>query len=214
MAEQRPNAPDERVLGAVAIEPADLQCAGVEATAGSQIYEASQWCALAFALVGAALNFRDASSTGSRVFSCVMIPVLIFAIIAGRRQRAQRANTVRKRITAVQGGEAPVIQYDLGPSRFEIQSGSNSVRYAWSACQGFDEERHTFLLYFDRAVPDVLFKRAFRVEDLPRVRDLLGSCVKTRMPLGKRARLRSLLLALVLGFALIGIGIVAAVFSR
>jgi len=73
---------------------------------------------------------------------------------------------------------------------------------------------HTFLLYFDRAIPDVLFKRAFGGEDLPRVRDLLGSRVKARQAVGARARLRIMLLTLLLGFVIVGLGILAGVLLR
>jgi YcxB-like protein len=171
MAEQRTNAPDERIFGEVAIARADLQLAGADATADSRVYEALNWCGLALLLVGAALNLRDPSSTLWHAAMYLSIPLVIYGIIAGRRQRALRARTVRARIAEVHGGEEPVIHYHLDLNCLEMQSGSSSTRYTWSSCQGVDEGRHSFLLYFDRVVPDVLFKRAFAAEELSHVRD-------------------------------------------
>jgi hypothetical protein len=42
----------------------------------------------------------------------------------------------------------------------------------------------------------------------------LSDCVKAGLPVGKRAKLRSLVLTLLLGFAILGIGILAAMISR
>lgn len=200
-----------RAVGELTIDAADLKRAASEASSDGFVVEAFQGSALVVLLaINAVSYWRHAVSWPQVLVLCSTA----IAFVSARTARAKRARDAVQRIARINGGAPATVEYGLDASGLVIQSGSNAARYAWSACYGFDERHDTILVYFDKLVPDVLFKRAFCASELTEARALLHACVVSQLGLGQRVKTRHYLLALILGIAIVFLGALAALVLR
>lgn len=204
MTEQRAQAGHERVVGELRIEAAEVQEGSREATADQRKVIAVQYCGMGLAVTAAALNLFE----GDGLPKAFALPsaLLVLSVFVIWTQNTAR----RTRIAAIRQADpvGAAVHYRFGSSGIEIQRAAGSKRLSWSECSGFREGPHAFVVFLGRAMPEVVYKRAFREEQLSAIREWLSANVKTV------SFWRVFAIALALGFALALMGVVVAIASH
>jgi hypothetical protein len=96
------------------------------------------------------------------------------------------------------------ITFTLDSSGLSIVTPESTAHSKWSTFHSFQEAPSSFLIYVNRAVPQLIPKRAFSDDAIPRVRELLQTHVRLR-PKQNAIFKRTLLLWVVLIIAFVAI---------
>jgi hypothetical protein len=195
-------------MGELLLQDDDIQAASREAVGPHTLRLALGAFALALIASGVVWNLFAGASRISTLTSALALPLLLLSLEIARRERARKLRQIAEALK--QQGDA--LRYGLDDRGLTISGETAPVRLDWRGCLGYEEGVHTFALYFDHQLPQLVIKRAFGTQDLAAVRDLLARCLPARA-VGRRAMRRVLALSLVIGLAVImfGVGLAVAV---
>ena len=174
MGEQDPS--NDVIVGHVVLEPADLQAGMNLRLRRWALKGALSWLCLTALFIGIhTLVTPPGSPTPSAAYWLLKVGVpaacgfaLLSAVlyVLGRSARQGFAGKSREQLTTT---------YELGPDGFAVSTPESTSRSAWTAFVHHGEVPAAFRLYHTRAAYQILPKRAFRQEDVPRVRSLLDA---------------------------------------
>ena len=207
MSDQIPGPGDERIVGALHVEPAEAQQLSCEVTADNRRLIVIHLLAIVLAVAAVIVSFFEDGGLRVRSF---LIPssVVALAIFGLFTQSTFR----RRRVAEILRSHSPgaAVHYELAPAGIEIQRDGGLTRLAWSECRTFAESSHAFLLYADREVPEIVYKRAFREDMLAIVRERLTANIK------KRAARHAIALAFTIeaGLLALALGIIVALVTH
>jgi hypothetical protein len=199
MSEPIPGAGGERVVGALQVELVEAQQVSREVTADNRRLIVVHWIAIVFAVAAVMVSFFGDGGLRLRLLLLpgAMVALAIFGLFTQSTIR-------RRRVAEMLQSHSPgaLVHYELAPVGIEIQRDGGLTQLAWSECSAFAESSHAFLLYAHRDVPQIIYKRAFREDMLPIVRERLTAHIE------KRAGGHAFGLALAMGAGLLALGVI------
>ncbi len=139
----------------------------------------------------------NASMTGG-LSPIAMVPIAATVLVVGGVYWGLRRGAAR--IVEDKTDAARDVRYEFGRTGYSIVTPVTTVRAEWASLHHVHEGLSTFFLYTASNAYQLVPKRAFRPEDIPRIRDLLRAHVTPRAAKSSAARVVVLWIALVVAF--------------
>lgn len=198
------------IRGTLQLPAQELKLASHEAVGPERARLRFTAIGLGLALVGAGVNAIEGASATSWVTYALLLGSMLLSLQGTRTERARKLRVTRERLAQTEAGD---VRYALDATGLTINRHSTSISLAWRECHGYEEGKHTFALYFDRQLPELVLKRAFLPDDVEAVRALLARCVRDGA-VGRRALRRATVLSIAMGVVILALGVGVALLAR
>ena len=187
---------DEKIRGSVVLEEQDVERGMSEGSgSGKPLFLLVPLLSLVFlqVLVGHWTSDGAAQAWSKTLPILILIPLAWGGTIYARKKAARR----------ILHNKTGTRSLDIGSTPRATPLVTRLERTLWGALYRYDEGASAFLFFINPTVKIIVPKRAFREDDLPRIREILRTCVRQRHVTNATMKTLVLWVVLVVGFLVV-----------